>query len=665
MPDTHTAVPASLPHFWKVPYQQNPFFTGREEVLTYLHDQLRVDKTVALVHPQALSGLGGIGKTQTAVEYIYRYAADYPEAVLWIRADSPEMLITDVVSTAELLNLPEKEEQDLGLVVAAVKRWLKEHSHWLLVLDNVADFSVVSDFLPTAYRGHILLTTRAHAVQALATSVKIENMVPDVGALLLLRRAGMILLDASLDAAAITDREYAQTISHLLDGLPLALDQAGAYIGTTGCSLSTYLDLYQTQRARLLKERGIFDVDHPASVVTTFTLSFRQVQQASRVAAELLRCCAFLYPEAIPEEIITQGAADLSPLLQRIAVDPLKLDSAFKELLKYSLVQRDADQRTFTIHRLVQAVLRDRMRRSSQRQRAQRVVFAVNRVFPAVDVATWSLCQRYLPHAQECASHIAHWQMESLEAARLLNQAGSYLRERAQYPSSEPLLQRALAICERVFGPEHPYTATNLDNLAGLYYTQGRYEQAEALYQRALSIDDHIFGGEHPTVATDLNNLAALYYAQGKYEQAESLLQRALTIQEQALGPYHPDVANSLSNLGEFYRAQGKYEQAEPLYQSALTIAEQAAGPVHPLTATALNNLALLYKAQGKYEQAEPLYQRALAICEQVLGPEHPNTLSALENYAVLLWHMKREDEAREIANRVNLMRAKNTRRET
>jgi hypothetical protein len=281
---------------WNIPHRRNPFFTGREDILLRLHDSLRADKTAILMQPQSISGLGGIGKTQTAVEYAYLYQNDY-QAILWANASSPELLISSYVTIAEMLDLPEKKEQDQNRVVAAVMKWLRVHAGWLLTLDNVEDLTIVNDLIPTAYRGHILLTTRAEAIGILAQHIKIEKMEPEVGALFLLRRAGIVASNIPLANATKDDQRNAIEIAQEMDGLPLALDQAGAYVKSTKCSLPSYLILYQNQQALLLRDRGIFDSDdYPASVATTWSLSFEKVKKANPSAVELLQFCGFLHP---------------------------------------------------------------------------------------------------------------------------------------------------------------------------------------------------------------------------------------------------------------------------------------------------------------------------------------------------------------------------------
>jgi hypothetical protein len=325
---------------WKVPFRRNPFFTGREPIVAQVHSLLHAGKTTALSQPPAMSGLGGIGKTQTAVEYAYRYREEY-QHVLWVQANTSETLLSNFVALARLLSLPEQDAREQQIIVQALKQWLETHSGWLLIFDNADDLAMVQNYLPAGTTGHILLTTRAQAMGGLARKIELDTMSPEEGATLLLRRASLIAPDATLESASPADRALAIDIVRAIDGLPLALDQAGAYIEETSESLSTYFTLYQEQRTELLKRRGGLVSHHPDSVATTWSLAFEQVERANPAAIELMRVCAFLAPDAIPEELISEGASHLGPVLQPVAADRLKLSAPLAELLKYSLVRRD------------------------------------------------------------------------------------------------------------------------------------------------------------------------------------------------------------------------------------------------------------------------------------------------------------------------------------
>jgi tetratricopeptide (TPR) repeat protein len=627
-----TSVP---PTTWNIPFKRNPYFTGRESVINRLHDSLTHTQAAALIQPQGVSGLGGIGKTQTAVEYAYRYRDEYT-AVLWVRADSQPVLLSEFVSLADLLDLPEKGEQDQRVVVASVQHWLREQSGWLLIFDNVENLATLNRFLPTAYQGHILLTTRATALTALAHRIELEQMPLEEGALLLLRRAGIVALGGGIEDAAASDREVALELAQLMDGLPLALDQAGAYIRETKSSLTDYLGLYRTRALDLLDKRSQQETEYPDTVATTWSLSFEKVMQADAAAASLLCLYAFLYADAIPEEFVTDGGTLLGPALQVVAHDELALNAAMKALLNFSLVQRQADERTCSVHRLVQLALKSHMDRETQLAWAKCAVLLVEHVFPAPSFNTWQRCQRYIVHAQVCSALIEEWDMLFEKAARLVGEAGAYLYDRARYAEAEQLYKQSLARTEKILGPEHSETSTCLNNLALLCYDQGKYHLAEPLYQRALLIDQKTLEPEHPSHISKLNNLALLYDAQGRYELAEPLYQQVLEIREQTLGPVHPAIANSANNLAILYKKQGKYAQAEALYQRALAIQEQALDPGHPDVAVSLLNLGELYQAREMYQQAEELAERALAIDEQAYGPKHPTVAADLNNLARL-----------------------------
>ena len=643
----------AFPRIWQIPYPRNPVFTGREDLLQTLANVFRTDHLAVLSQPQtqAISGLGGIGKTQLAVEYAYRAAHRY-QAVFWVSAVTQETLQAGYTALAEALNLPEKDEQDQSLMLQAVRRWLQTHTNWLLILDNADDLSLVVPFLPPMYGGHILLTTRAQSIGRFAAWIEVDTLALDVGALLLLRRTGLVASDASLEVASPSDLNIARAITEELGGLPLALDQAGAYIEETECSLANYQYLYREQRTELLRSRrGLVD-DHPESVATTWALSFEHVERRSPAAADLLRLCAFLAADAIPEELLTEAAEELGDILAPVAADAYLRDQAISVLRAYSLVVRDPQAQTLTVHRLVQAVLRDSMPAETQQAWMRRVVLAVNAAFPHGAFESWSACERLLPHSLVCATWIEQARITTAKAAHLLFQTGLYLDERARYVEAELLYQRALSIREQSLGPEHPDVAALLNNLASSYRAQGKHAEAELLYQRALHIREQSQESESSDVAYPLTNLATLYLEQGKYTEAEPLYQRALRIREQSQGPEHPDVAYPLNGLANLYSEQGRYEEAELLYQRALSIREQSLGPEHPDVADSLNGLATLYREQGKYEEAESLYQRALRIREQSLGPEYPSVADSLNGLAIQYKEQGKYEEAEPLYQR-------------
>ena len=609
---------------WNVPYPRNDFFTGREEFLDQLHRALTSVGSAAI--SQAIAGLGGVGKTQTAVEYAYRHRDEY-KAVFWVNAAEAATLLAGYGEIANMLDLPVKNERDQEIIVNAVNRWLESRDGWLLVLDNADDPADVEPFLPNESKGHILVTSRADNFDMLRIPEPLEltEMPPDEAEAFLIHRTGR-------GDENPAEREAVRALAEELGYLPLALEQAAAYIAAPKCSFTDYLKSYQTRRLALLRTQKPVMGRYPDSVVTTWAANFEAVEQASPAAADVLRLSSLLAPDEIPYEILTEGAAELGPnvskALDGVSNDPLLLDDLIAPLTRYRLVRRGPTG--WSVHRLVQAVVGEGMTDPARKEWAERAVNALNSATPYVEFAVWPLCERLAPHHQACAERIERNAMETPQAARLLNRAGFYLAQRARYAEAEPLHRRALDIYEKVLGPEHPDTAMSLNNLADLLLLKGEYAQAEPLFRRALEIREKALGPEHPNTARSLNNLAALLESKGEYAEAESLFRRALKIRKKELGSEHPRTAQSLSNLADLLRSKGEYAEAEPLYRRALDICEKALGPEHPDTATSLNNLAALLQCKGEYAKAEPLHREALDIYEKALGPKHPNTAASL-----------------------------------
>lgn len=624
---------------WNVPFLRNPYFTGREQILQRLHRALAAEQTVALSQTRAISGLGGMGKTQTAIEYAYRYAEEY-EAVLWIRADSSETLMSDFAALSTILDLklPVQQEHDQQYVVSMVKRWLEKHSPWLLIFDNVNDLALVTDMLPRRASGAILLTTRLQVTGPHFTKIELEKMSREESTTFLLRRITTDDEERLTTEISQQERVAAEQLWNVMEGLPLALDQAAAYIEETGCTISDYLELFKTHSKQLLNLRGQVAGVYPESVATTWLLTFAKVERANPVATELLRLCAFLHPDEIPESLLIAGASFPGSAFESIVADKIERDKAIGDLRKYSLVKRNAEKKILTIHRLVQAVIKDGMDEETSRVWVERAVQAINTTFPHVESGSWLQCELLLPHALLIAQYIEQYHIISEKAGNLLYNMALYLYYRARYAESESLYRKTLQMREQQFGPEHLSVAPALDGLADLYREQGKYAQAEPLHQRALQIREPWSESEYLNIAISFYNLAILYREQGRYAEAEPLHLRALALREQHLGSEHLLVAASLNGLGLLYREQGRYAEAESLYRRALAIREQQLEPEHPQIATSLNNLAILYIDQGKYAEAEPLCQRVLVVAKQTYGEEHPSFATYLNNLAVVYY---------------------------
>jgi len=616
--------PGALPPIWNLPHARNPNFTGREALLAGLRTALTSGQRAALTQA-AIHGLGGVGKTQLAVEYAYRHAADYT-LVWWVRAEEPVALAADLAALATPLGLPEKDDPEQPVVVAAVRRWLGQHGGWLLILDNAPNPQALRGALPQGGAGHALITSRHEAWRGVASPLLVQEWERPESVAFLQRRTGQ---DDGAAAAAL-----AEELGHL----PLALEQAGAYMDSTGRALAEYLELYRLHRQKLL-ERGRPSTDYPATVATTWEISFQQVRQASPAAAELLNLCAFLAPDDIPLPLLCAGAKHLPQSLAAAVADPLRCDEAMAALRDYSLLE--VRGQNLAVHRLVQAVVRDRLAEKARQKWAAAAVRLVAEAFPSgtdpADVHTWPECARLLPHALAAAGHAEAQPVAGEATARLLNQAGLYLHGRAEFAAARDAFQRALAIDERAYGPDHPTVAIRVNNLGSVLHALGDLAGARAAYERALAIDEQAYGPDHPTVATRVNNLGGVLKSLGDLAGARAAYERALAIAEQAYGPEHPNVATLVNNLGLVLQNLGDLAGARAALERALAIDEQAYGPDHPTVAIRVNNLGSVLHDLGDLAGARAAFQRALAIDERAYGPEHPNVATFLNNLGGVL----------------------------
>ena len=686
--------PVKPPQFplFTLPYRRNPLFTDRDDILSALHGYFTSQQTTH-TRTQTLYGLGGIGKTLLAIEYAYRYQNEY-QAILWLHATPRTLFSSDILSLARQLGIPAQDDVDERQRLAAIQRWLQRHDQWLLVLDNLEDFQLLKQLVPPDSHGHVLLITPFQTAEPFVQAVPVTPLAKEDGALLLLRRAGILTGKGPHDARSEEDYHHAITIAQEVEGYPLALDQASIYIEEIHLSLASYLHHYREQQATLLGRRGRLAIDHPDPVTTTLLLTFEKVAQIDPSALELLRFFAFLSAEALPYEMLREGATALNGPLATLAVDPLAFDAALSTLLRFSLVHRCTDSTTVHMHRLVQITLREHLTKRQRLHFAKQAVRLINTIFPEVGFATRSACARYALQAQHCATLIRDFQLSLHEGVLLLERLGSYyslhgcytaaeayltqaLQLQEQRPRSRPLdtaqilnslgllsqrqahyqeaeasLQGALELRQRVLGPDHPKTAESLHNLALVYGDQGEYQRAEQCYLQVIALEERTKGVNHPDVARTLNNLALMYYHQGSYAQAETTYHRALAIYEQSLLADHPDRIYPLDGLGAIAEAEGNYQRAEHLYQQAFTICKQAFGEIHPETAHCLNKLADIAELKGTYQEAETRYQQAISIGERVLGPEHPDIALFLNNLAFLAQRQGQYQRAEELYQR-------------
>ena len=684
--------PGALPDVWNVPHERNRNFTGRDELLKRLREALTAGQSAALV--QALHGLGGIGKTQMAVEYAYRHVGDY-DCVWWVRAEEAVTRDGDLAALAQALELPERDAQDQRQIIAAVKDWLGRHSRWLLVLDNVPHPQDLDGVLPQHPLGHILITSRDPNWRERATPLPVNVFERPISVEFLLnhtnpkRERGHGASDVSPSLAlrvSVPEAQAADQLAGELGDLPLALAQAVAYMEETQLSIGKYLELFQKRRSDLWGDEQA-PLGHQETVALTFGLSIERLEQTSAVskvwadfaevrgspaklgdadfgeiglrpetsevsaenlaAVDLLYLCAFLAPDDIPRSLIAEGGKRLPAHLAAVVSDELTLNRVLKTLRSYSLIELTAE--SFSVHRLLQAVCRDRLQMPGFSKKpgifgpqpfVAAAVKLVNDALPGdspINVASWPVIQTLLPHAQSVATHAERLGIEPQATGRLLNHVGLYLRIRAEFAEAKSVLERAVSIGEQALGSDHPNVAIRVNNLGSVLKDLGDLPGARQAFERALKVGEKAFGPDHPNVAIRVNNLGSVLQDLGDLPGARQEFERALQIFEKVLGPDHPNVATVLNNLGGVLRDLGDLPGARQAFERALKIFEKVLGPDHPNFATVLNNLGGVLRDLSDLPGARQAFERALGIDEQAFGPDHPEIATDVNNLGNVL----------------------------
>ena len=590
------------------------FLAGREELLAELANRMAGDEGAG-PRMAALYGLGGAGKTSVALEYAHRQLGEV--GVAWqFAAEDAAVLANGFGELAAQL-----DAADRGDPVAAVHSVLAANPEpWLLVFDNAPDRASVAPFVPPAGPGRILITSR-NQIWPPGQSLDVPVLDPQVAAEFLGNRTGD------------PDRQAAEELAAVLGGLPLALEQAAAYVQATGNSLAGYLASFRQRHADLLG-RGE-PTGYPHTVATTWTLAFGDLAQAKPCAAGLLRLLAFCAPEAIPLRLLLQPrpglaeqfALEVATVLVPLLEDELAVGDAVVALRRYSLVTPVAGG-SVSVHRLVQAVTADQMPAGLASQWQQGTAALIEAAIPAdTEVPeAWPACAALLPHVQVAL------QLTSGGMRRI----ATYLGNSGNYPAARDLFQViADAYTEDdAYGAEHPAT---LGARAGLARSTGEAGDAAAArdqYAALLPVRERVLGPEHPDTLTTRANLAYWTGRAGDAATARDQFAALLPVQERVLGPEHPHTLTARGNLSRWTGWAGDAAAARDQFAALLPVVERVSGPEHLATLTARANLARSTGEAGDAAAARDQFAALLPVQERVLGPEHPDTLNARAHLA-------------------------------
>ncbi|MEU4544725.1 FxSxx-COOH system tetratricopeptide repeat protein [Nonomuraea dietziae] len=644
---------------------RNRVFCGREELLAELGEALSSG------HPVALYGMAGVGKTQVAVEYAHRHAADYD--VVW-RASAAEPLALAGTMEDLALRLGVRERADRGELAGALRDRLAGMDRWLLILDDAEDASSLQALVPDGGEGHVIVTSRNPAWGQHAVPLRIDPFSREESVAFLERRLGP-------QAGASGAPELADQ----LGDLPFALEQAAAYSEQTGMTFEEYTDLFRRRADRLLTRAA----ERDETFATSWQLAFERVRSASPAATELLYLCASLGGDGLSLHLLRGLTGVLPPALEAAVADEVGLQDAIAHLLRHSLVDRDRGR--LRMHKMVGAAAVATLSPEARGQWLLSGIRLVEATAPAdPDNPT------HWPHWDEVLPSLIHLAAQSesvgtvpLALPQLLCGAGRYLTTRASFERAARLFETSLTLLRRAGGSDADLAAV-LTEQGKLLEVVGDLEGAIAAQEQALTLAEGAFGPDHPGVAYVLKRLGDVLVCQrrlpearrtlerghgilasrddadgrelarigrdlgfaawlaGDLTSAQQWLTRSLTASRSLLDPGHPDVAHSLSGLGLVLQDAGRREEAIKLQEQALSLLVAVYGEEHPEVAHTLDKLGYALRLVGRYDEARLSHERALAILEACYGPGHGEVGMPLTNLGLVYQEIGDHDVAQE-----------------
>ncbi|KIN03538.1 hypothetical protein OIDMADRAFT_177691 [Oidiodendron maius Zn] len=639
---------------WVMPFERNSQFIGREPQLTQLEEKaFSEDRTTKI----AITGLGGVGKTQIAIELAFRTRAKYENcSIIWIPAINIESLQQAYLDVARQVGIPGWKDNKAD-VKKLLQGYLSEETagQWLLVFDNADDIDMwinrpgfkrglnpLIEYLPKSRQGCIIFTTRDRK-----TAVKLAHQnvveVPEMDENI----ATQLLVKHLLNRNLVYNKQDTKALVVQLTYLPLAIVQAAAYINENGINLADYLSLLDDQEEEVIdllsegfEDDGRYhDMKNP--VATAWLISFEQIRRCDPLAAELLSFIACIDPKDVPRSLLPPG------------LSRKKETDAIGTLDAYSFIIRRLADLSFDIHRLVHLTTRGWLRKEEVlAQWTERVVRRLGDIFPDDDHQNRSIWRRYLVHALYALESNLIDKYDEIRI-NLAWKVGLCLYSDGRYNEAEVLFAEVMEMRKKVLGAEHPNTLTSIANLASTYRNQGRWTEAEELGVQVMETRKTVLGAEHLDTLTSMNNLALIYRNQGRWKEAEELHTQVMETRKRVLGTEHLHTLASMNNLASMYWNQGRWTEAEELNIQVMEMTERVLSREHPYTLTAMNNLASTYRNQGRWKEAEKLEVQVMETSKRVLGAEHPDTLSSIGNLALTYINQGRWKEAEELSMQV------------
>ncbi|MBL0389498.1 tetratricopeptide repeat protein [Tumebacillus sp. ITR2] len=665
-----TLLPEKQSVVWSMQYDRNELFVGRDEVVEGLfREEFDSSKNSPVI--RVLTGLGGIGKTQIALEYAYRARERASYGLFaWIQAEDSASLHNGFRRLAEKLGLHFQDEQNM---LDTLKQALETRSDWLLILDNAEDLTQLQGYLPQQGGGHILVTSQNPIWRG--KSVELDFMEDASSVELLLRRANLM----EKQGGSLYDE--ALELVRLLGNLPLAVEQAGAYIEAAEITIREYMERFRAYKIEVFTNEEFNS--NQKTVATTLELSLKRIQEKMPIAKDIMELCSYLAPDEIQLEMLVNGRAALPEPLTQLLGNSLQLDKFRTVLRRYSLIRYDKSSGAFSIHRLTQLVIRE-MQTCGEKlywvKYAYRLMEAVFQ-FDKAESVSWKGIQSLLSHVDSVTGHARQLKVDLDRVGDLADQAGILYRELGLYRQAEEELMKGYEMRVEVYGECSEPVSLAANHIGSLMHEQGKFSEAERWYLRALQIWKALFGEQDIELSTIYNNLAGVYLKQGLYEEAErcflhilgpnpasvevdiddpvvwmgfnnfaELLQKkgdrkkaeeyflhAYRYTQKYFGEKNPHFITVCSNLGLLYADNKDFAQGEFYLLRAIEIGEELFGPSHVKVGRDVNNLGYLLYRKGEYDQALHCFNRALAVYKEGLEPDNPELASVLNNHGLIM----------------------------
>ncbi|WP_051367245.1 FxSxx-COOH system tetratricopeptide repeat protein [Hamadaea tsunoensis] len=615
--------------------QRNSVFIGRSVLLDQLHERLAGNVMVVV---QALYGMGGVGKTQAALEYAYRFSAYY-DVLWWISAEQPSQVRSGLAALAERLGLPvgENAEENIEAVLEALRQG-SPYPHWLLIFDNAGNPEDLRRYLPTG-AGHVLLTSRDHtwAEQGRANPLEVDVFE---------RQESVALLRERLPGIGLDD---ADLVAEQLGDLPLAVEQAGAWLAATAMPVREYLDLLNTELPRILEEHP--PPGYQRSAASSWLVSLQTLRARMPASAKLLELCAFFAPEPIPMWLITSGRfIDALLPYDRTLRDKIIQAHLVREVGRYALARVDAARPSIQLHRLVQGMIRSILpdEEAANNQRTVQEILAAANPGEPNEARTWPVYRDLLPHLTACGA------LDSTDpdVRQLILDMSRYLYKISDYTSSQDLAEQALtrwAATPAAEGTDYTQPEVMRWHLANSLRSQAKFERAKEIDESAYRSLANLLGDDHPHAIMLSSSLAADERALGHYDEALRLQNETHERASRVLGDDHERTLLAANNVAVSLRLMGRFREARSVDEGTYEKRQQLTTINRTYTLLSANNLALDLRELGEFEASRELLESTLAEYRVILGDQSTETLRTAKALAITLRKLGRIEEAFEL----------------